>query len=179
MNTWFTSDEHFGHFNIIKFCNRPFSSLEEMNESLIERHNEVVKDGDDVYHVGDCFWRTYGYENALKTVRRWNGNHFYVLGNHEELILNNQLGQELRDEFVWVAEREVIRPSKMYPKIVLDHYAGRVWRGSGGGSIQLYGHSHGELEATPHGKSMDVGVDSHNYYPVSLDQVMEVMGNRK
>ncbi len=180
MNTWFTSDEHFGHFNIIKFCNRPFSSLEEMTEGLIDRHNEVVNEGDKVYHIGDMFWRTFGYDNAIKTIHRLNGQHFYVLGNHEELMLDKAFqGEVLRKSFVWVAEREVIRPNKMYPKIVLDHYAGRVWQGSGGGSIQLYGHSHGELERTPHGRSMDVGVDSHNYYPVSLDQVMEVMGNRK
>lgn len=181
MSVWFTSDEHFDHENIIKFCNRPFTSKEEMNEGLIERHNSVVKEKDNVYHVGDMFWRTYGFENAINTAKkRLNGTHFYVLGNHEELMLDNGYqGRTLRDSFVWVAEREIIRPIKKGPKIVLDHYAGRVWQGQGGGAIQLYGHSHGELERHPYGKSMDVGVDANDYYPVHLDTVLEVMRKRQ
>ena len=177
--TWFTSDEHLGHQNIIKFCDRPFASLDEMTEKLVQNHNEVVGEHDNVYHVGDMFWRTFGLENAINLVRkRLNGNHFYVLGNHEELMLGTHPQcQILRESFVWVAERELIKPRKGV-KIVLDHYAGRVWQGSGGGSIQLYGHSHGEIEQTPYGKSMDVGVDANGYYPVSLDTVLEIMEKR-
>lgn len=53
MNIFFTSDTHFGHNNIIKLSNRPFSSVEEMNEGLIERWNDVVGAEDIVYHLGD------------------------------------------------------------------------------------------------------------------------------
>lgn len=152
-----------------------------MTDGIVDRHNEVVRKGDKVYHIGDMFWRTFGHEAAINLVRkRLNGEHFYLLGNHEELMLGiNKQSETLRKSFIWVAEREIIRPDKKLPKIVLDHYAGRVWQGQGGGSIQLYGHSHGELEAKPYGKSMDVGVDANNYYPVSLDQVMEIMNKRK
>jgi calcineurin-like phosphoesterase family protein len=50
---WFTADHHFGHENIIKFCNRPFASAQEMDEAMIERWNSVVKPDDKVYHLGD------------------------------------------------------------------------------------------------------------------------------
>ena len=56
VNTFFTSDTHFGHANIIKYCNRPFSSLEEMNSTIIRNWNEMVKPEDTVFFLGDfCF----------------------------------------------------------------------------------------------------------------------------
>lgn len=170
MNTFFTSDEHYGHKNIIKFCNRPFSGLDEMREALIERHNSVVKNFTDrVYHVGDMFWRTFGLEQAKEVMARLNGQHFYILGNHEELITEST---KLRNQFKQISEREHIRPVGG-PRfgIVLDHYAGRVWNHSHMGSWQLYGHTHNELAEQPWLLSCDVGVDSWNYYPVSLDEL--------
>ena len=178
---FFTSDEHFGHANVIKFCNRPFADLEEMREGLIERHNSVVGTGDLVYHLGDMFWRSCSPIEALTIMKCLNGQHFYIRGNHEELI--DKVGP-LRDRFVWVKERAKIHPAPLgkHPGIVLDHYAGRVWNGSHNGSWQLYGHSHGELSKSSYGMasgdgllSFDVGVDCWDYYPVSLDQVKTAM----
>src|SRR5580698_5527626 len=97
-NIFFTSDEHFGHQNIIKFCNRPFTSLDEMTETLIENHNKLVKKGDSVYHLGDMFWKTFGQENAIKVLSRLNGQKFYIWGNHEELMEKHS---SLRDFFIW------------------------------------------------------------------------------
>lgn len=176
MQTWFTSDEHIGHKNIIKFCNRPFISLEHMRQELVSRHNDRVKDGDDVFHVGDMFWRTFGAENAIEYMRQLNGTHHYVFGNHEELM-EQSLG--LRSFFVRMYNRIHIFPEGGPKKgIVLDHYAGRVWAGSDKGSWQLYGHSHGDLPEIDPLLSMDVGVDANNWYPVSLDEVKERMAEK-
>lgn len=78
---FFTSDLHFGHKNIIKFCNRPWDTTEEMDEALIANWNSVVGDNDIVFDLGDF---------AFATNRRWkdilerlNGRHYLILGNHE------------------------------------------------------------------------------------------------
>ena len=60
MTTFFTSDTHFGHENIIKYCGRPFKDVEKMNERLIKNWNEVVKDTDTIFHLGDFSFRGYG-----------------------------------------------------------------------------------------------------------------------
>tara|TARA_Y100000034_G_C6886781_1_gene407256 strand:+ start:322 stop:966 length:645 start_codon:yes stop_codon:yes gene_type:complete len=78
---FFTSDLHLGHFNVIKWCNRPFSSVDEMNEELIKRWNETVKDTDTVYVVGDmCLCRS---DVAETYVKRLNGYKILIKGNHD------------------------------------------------------------------------------------------------
>lgn len=80
-STWFTSDSHFGHANILEFEKeaRPFKTLEEMHEVMIERWNSVVRDGDTVYHLGDfCFGR-----KNMEIALRLRGKKRLVLGNHD------------------------------------------------------------------------------------------------
>jgi calcineurin-like phosphoesterase family protein len=173
-NIFFTSDEHYGHQNIIsKFQFRPFSGVEEMTEELISRHNSVVKSGDLVYHLGDMFWRTLPYPKAVEIMDRLNGQHYYIRGNHEELMDKHPF---LREKFIWVKDLAVIHPPgpPKHPGIVLCHYAMRVWTRSHTGRYHLYGHSHGGLPEND-SLSFDVGVDCNNYYPVSLEQVNERM----
>ena len=77
---WFTSDLHFGHQNIIKFCNRPWKTVEEMNEGLIANWNSVVKDDDIVFDLGDfAFAPNSKWKEILS---RLNGIHYLILGNH-------------------------------------------------------------------------------------------------
>jgi calcineurin-like phosphoesterase family protein len=181
-NVFFTSDEHLGHNNVIKFCNRPFANIEEMTEALVERHNSVVKKGDLVYHIGDMFWRTYGIDQALEYMDRLNGNHYYVWGNHDELIHHNK---ELANKFIWLKDIAKVRPSGC-PKIILCHYAMRVFEGSHRGDWHLYGHSHNALPQAIAGQtkdestlSFDIGVDTHNFYPWSIEEVAEKMKTLK
>lgn len=77
--TWFIGDWHFGHTNIIGFCDRPFTELNHMNEGLIDLHNAVVKPNDTVYVLGDV---AFGRKN-LHYVKRMNGNKRLILGNHD------------------------------------------------------------------------------------------------
>lgn len=182
---FFTSDEHHGHRNALTGWGnvvkaRPFGSLEEMTEGLIQRHNAKVKPGDLVYHLGDMFWRTFGPVAAVQVMKRLKGQHFYVWGNHEE-VFEGAEGLELGARFVWRRERMKIKPAGG-PKdgIVLDHFAGRVWHQSHKGAWQLYGHSHGELPDDPRLLSMDVGVDAPgiNYEPVSVEEVRVMMRDK-
>jgi calcineurin-like phosphoesterase family protein len=168
-NVWATSDEHYGHANIITFCNRPFANTEEMREGLIERHNSVVRPGDRVIHLGDMFWRTTSLEEALAIRYRLNGQHYYILGNHEERMRD----KELRESFIWVRDVENLK-IKGYPHIWLSHYAHRVWHGSHRGAYHLYGHTHNNLPEDG-SLSMDVGVDAQNFLPISLDAIHAYM----
>lgn len=195
MNIFFTADEHHGHENARigwgKAAQaRPFGSLEEMTEGLIERHNAVVKKGDEVWHLGDMFWRTLTPVQAADIVCRLNGSHCYVLGNHEELMREHEPYRTVHKKFQEVNVRhELLIPhstlttaSEPVPKrsnlhIVLDHYAGRVWNRCHHGSWQLHGHSHGMLPDAGL-LQMDVGVDCNGFAPVSLEQVRAFMSEK-
>ena len=79
--TWFISDTHFGHKNILEYEKeaRPFETVEGMNETIIERWNKVVGDKDTVYHLGDfCFGKS-----SIAIASRLNGRKLLVLGNHD------------------------------------------------------------------------------------------------
>lgn len=161
---YFTSDTHFGHDNIIRLANRPFSSVEEMNETLIARWNMVVKPGDQVYHLGD-FALKISAAAALKILDRLNGAIHFIAGNHDDVAYS------LRHEFESYRAYHELKVGEQ--KIVLFHYPIRSWNGIFKGSWQLYGHVHGLLPGF--GKSMDVGGDVHNFNPLSFDEVEEMM----
>lgn len=81
MQNFFISDMHFGHQNILKFDNRPWSSAEEMEEGLVNNWNSVVSNEDHVYHLGDfCWGKTPEY---IRIIKRLNGNIHLIAGNHE------------------------------------------------------------------------------------------------
>jgi len=179
---FFTSDEHIGHNNVLKFCNRPFRDLDEMKSSLISRHNERVGRGGQVYHLGDFFWRTTSEAEAIEYFDCLNGQHYFVYGNHDEVIKNSK---KLRDRFVWVKDIAKVSKTEDTPQIVLLHYSMRTWEGSHRGNWHLYGHSHNGLSASVPGVtkeesclSMDVGVDTNNYYPWSMDEIAAVMNDK-
>lgn len=78
--TFFTSDQHFGHFNIIRLCSRPFGTVEEMDEALLSKWNAKVKADDIVYILGDLFFRAAKIEPILKAL---NGRKHLIVGNHD------------------------------------------------------------------------------------------------
>ncbi len=81
---WFTSDTHYYHSNIIKYCNRPYKDVEEMNEALIRNFNAVVRPEDTVYHLGDF---GFSHVDKLKYIlSRLNGNKVLIYGNHDKVI---------------------------------------------------------------------------------------------
>lgn len=164
MCIYFTSDTHFGHTNIIKYCNRPFASVHEMNVALIQNWNSVVGKYDVVYHLGDFAFRP--KSDAESFLSRLNGEIHLIKGNHD---------RKIPDGFANVSLYEEINYRGIY--IVLCHYAMRVWNKSHRGSIMLYGHSHGSLPGTP--QSLDVGVDCWNYKPVGLDEILNRLQENK
>ena len=107
-NIWVISDTHFGHVNIIKYCDRPFSSAKEMDEYILTMWNETVKDEDIVYHLGDVYFGSDG----LNILPHLKGRKRLILGNHD-----NGKDQNLHRHF------QKITMWRMFPEFdcVLSH----------------------------------------------------------
>lgn len=165
MAIFFTSDTHFGHKNIIHHCARPFGSVEEMDDKLIENWNARVRPDDDVWHLGDFCFRN--AKNAETYLLRLNGRKHLVWGNHDP--------DKVRTLPHWASSQPYAEIKINRQRIVLFHYAMRVWNQSHRGSIQLFGHSHGNLNGTH--RSLDVGCDCWNYRPVAFGEILERLGS--
>lgn len=170
MATYFTSDYHLGHANVIRFDGRPFKDVWEMDEAIIENHNSVVNEDDDFYFLGDfCF-----NNRASEYMSRLNGNKFFVKGNHDRrdmIKLYQKYGTYLGEL------AEVVVAGQ---KIILCHYSMRVWNKSHHGAWHLYGHSHHSLPDDPHSLSFDVGINGkgYDYKPLSFAQVGKIMAKK-
>lgn len=179
---WFTSDTHFGHTNIIRFCNRPFNSVKEMDETIINNWNSVVKPNDIVFHLGDFAFASNARWKQL--IQALNGHIYLIVGNHDEI---RYPGHQTFDLFEGVTSQLIVKIDGQ--AIYLNHYPflcyGGAWHKDA--VWQLYGHVH----SGPHceGKDMsrlsvtfpyqyDVGVDNNNYIPVSWEQVKETINKQ-
>jgi calcineurin-like phosphoesterase family protein len=170
MAVFFTSDTHFGHLSVIGNCQRPFASVEEMDEALIARWNAAVFPGDTVYHLGD--FACCPLREVPAYIGRLNGEIHLIAGNHDTQMLRKHAGH-----FASVSVmQDVTLGGQM---LVLCHYPMREWNWAYGGAWHLHGHVHGRLNHDPVGHSMDVGVDSHeDYRPWSFEEVAEIMSVR-
>ena len=158
MTVWFTADMHIGDANIIRNCRRPFATVAEMDRALVENWNAVVKPDDEVWNLGDfAVGCTMNY--AEDVLRRLNGRHNFVKGNHDETVESLWMrqrngGLQLFDS--WTDGYRTIDVEGV--SITLCHYSMREWPDAMHGSWHLFGHTHGALRS--YGKSVDVGVDS-------------------
>lgn len=177
----FTSDLHFGHARVIEHARRPFASVDDMDAALADNWRRAVAPGDRVYILGDLSFHK--PDRTLSIVSSLPGQKFLILGNHDRI--DGAKWEAVRRCFVWIRPYEEIAVDDQ--KIVLLHYALRVWNRSHHGSWHLYGHSHGSLVDDPHARSMDVGVDAHaarlsrareDYRPMTLAGVAAHMATK-
>jgi len=139
-----------------------------MNEDYIKKWNLYVKENDEVYHLGDI---SLGHPSKTKEIlRRLKGKIYYIRGNHDKQI-------QFQDRVEWVKDYAMINVYKQ--PIFLIHYAMRVWSKMHYGSWCLYGHSHGSLKDDPNSLSTDVGVDCTNGYPLSFEELLNIMSKKK
>lgn len=179
MTTFFSADTHFGHTRIMEYSRRPFKSAEEMDEALVVNWNTVVHSGDTVYFVGDVSF--HDHKNTVRLLSRLNGNIGLILGNHDKKLKAEALQRFMfvKDLFtVKVGDPDVGGRSQGVQRIVLCHYAMRVWEAMHYGAWHLYGHSHGSLPDDPRVRAFDVGVDCHGYKPISYERVKEIMATK-
>lgn len=175
---FFTSDTHFGHKNILEYCKRPYSSVEEMNEVLIKNWNEVVPEDGIIFHLGDFAFGGSTLFNSI--LPRLNGTKVLILGNHDNKNFRKSYGKyfaEITSQLLLTIDGR---------QVYLNHYPFLCY----GGSLrnpenavwQLYGHLHLKQNMINADSSKinicspyqyDVGVDLNNYFPISWKQVKE------
>lgn len=166
---FFTADTHFGHKNIIKYCDRPYKSTGIMDVQIVANWNSVVRPEDTVYHLGDV--GLCSPEHLKPILDTLAGNIFLIKGNHEKAALSPLC----RDRFIEIKDMHTLKnvvvdtETQTTADIVLCHYAMSVWDKSHHGAWHLFGHSHGTHNGV--GLSLDIGVDCHRFYPVSPEQL--------
>ena len=173
---FFTSDTHFNHTNIIRYCDRPFKNTDEMNEKLISNWNSVVAPDDIVFHLGDfCLG---GSAEWTKVLDRLNGKIYLIIGNHD--LKNMKQGFIGRFEHVAMEMRIEIGKQKIY----LNHYPFLCFEGGYKDVWQLFGHVHTRKNNTGidagrlqylYPTQYDVGVDNNDFMPVSFEQVKKII----
>lgn len=158
MNVWFTSDNHFFHKNIKKFCpdTRQGETPEEMNELMIQKWNEDVRPFDIVYTLGDF---SFGWgDKTGKVLDRLNGIKYLVKGNHEKYLRDmDHLNRHGKPRFDAI-EDHIFMELDGY-KLSLFHYPIQEWRDMHKGAFHFFGHVHGKPTGVP-GRCMDVGIDT-------------------
>lgn len=149
-----TSDLHFNHAKIIEFCERPFATVKEMNEAMIEAWNAHVTPKDETFILGDFSYKakTEEHTDPQAILNALNGKKHLVIGNHDL-----EYGMDRLDGWESVQH---YREFKMHGKrYVMSHYPMETWRNAQHRWLMLHGHTHGSLKRIiPH--RFDVGVDS-------------------
>ena len=173
----YISDLHIGHDKIIRFDGRPFSDLEQMCRRLTANWNSAVYPCDEVYILGDMFWKNTG---AAEILEKLNGNKFLIKGNHDKIT------SEMESFFVWIKEYGEIEDKGR--KVILCHYPIAHWNGADRGSIHLYGHIHCGRDMEPFSeytermKARGMLYECYNvgcmmpymdYTPRTLDEIIE------
>ena len=190
---FFSSDQHFGHRNVVKFCNRPYADEKEMGKALIENWNNVVGPDDIIVTMGDFFWFN-DSQSIKRVVNQLNGTIYMVLGNHdkkesfrrcdpEKLIILDGISHiflRCEDDNRWY--------EKTF-EIVCCHYPLMTWSHRDRGAINLFGHIHSgwmrscddydQMLPLWRGQQLDVGVDNQNFTPVVFEDVLAQLADEK
>lgn len=129
---FYISDNHFGHFNIIRYDNRPFDNTDKMDEVMIDRWNEVVGDEDTVCILGDFSW--HNEQRTVEILNSLTGRKVLVKGNHD------RISPRISKCFVKICDYLEITDDKT--RVVMSHYPMPFWNGQFRNSVHLYGHVH-------------------------------------
>src|SRR5580704_9069979 len=137
MQVYFTSDNHFGHSGARGLYRRPFNSVSEMDQQMIDRWNALVKQDDVIWHLGDFAVRQ-TEERVTRLLTALNGQKHLITGNNDNAAVVSCP--------LWASVQSYVETTVDGKALVLCHYPFRTWRDMGKGSIKLHGHSHGKLK---------------------------------
>lgn len=197
MDIWFTSDHHFGHANIISFCDRPYDNVDHMNEMLIQNWNSLVKPNDLVYHQGDlCMGKI---EKTLPLIKRLNGIIVLIPGNHDKCWHGGRAGHEIWEaKYKEMGIEKIVQTGAGLPEPTLriggeecklshfpytgdSHDKGHTdrynaWRPEDDGSWLIHGHIHNNESKSPKtGHMINVSVDVWDFLPANIDWIAELI----
>lgn len=182
MTIFFTADQHFRHSAIIEYCKRPFSSVEEMDEALIERWNAVVRPADVVYHLGD--FSLCGPAAARVYLGALRGVIHLVPGGHDKRWLTKVVQEGTYG--ILTVEPPLLTKKFNGHTTTLCHWPMLSWAQSHYGAMHYHGHTHGTIgvwsksgdRLYPAGQGpggrVDVGVDCWDFAPVALETLQEM-----
>lgn len=178
MTQLFTSDWHIEHKHISKYCKRPFNNTTDMNDHFIKNLYKLWKKGDVLYFLGDLTLK--GRSTIEDYLHMFPKNTIFIFGNHDR---KPKIIEE-HPRIAWAGDIKYITVTSSHTKVraMLCHYPMRTWQGSGSGSINLHGHSHGQLK--PLTNQLDVSIDSAKgllgeYRPFTSDEIMRIIKENK
>ena len=187
MGRWWTSDHHFGHANIIKYCARPFTDADAMNRAMVDRWNDVVDDGDEVWMLGDLVMGQL-IVNLSAHVWRLKGRKILVPGNHDVCWPHRKKGPTQVTAYFDLGgiARIVDSPEPVTlagQRVQVNHFPYALdsrydlkftqYRPKDDGGWLLHGHIHERWRQN--GRQINVGVDAWDFAPVSEDTLCEVI----
>jgi calcineurin-like phosphoesterase family protein len=165
MNYWWTSDYHFSHANIIRYCNRPFETVEEMNETIIRKHNERVKPEDTVFFLGDFIFKggkEGGEEKYRHFEKRLNGKFIFIKGNHDR---HNSLNTIISKVYIHYGSKDICMTHRAE-----DADPNVPWN--------FCGHVHEKYKIKRLNENsiiVNLCVEVWDYYPVAFKQISSVI----
>lgn len=161
MNIWLISDTHFKHKNILKYTSRPFSSIEEMDEKLISNWNNIVKQEDTVYHMGDFALTT--KKERKKYFDVLNGKIILIKGSHDQDMASIPLSYYLKrgkSRFILIHDYRMFSLDRPWYK---DFWI-------------IHGHNHDKVPFFDRkNKRINVSVENINYTPIHIDEILKLI----
>lgn len=186
MTNFYTSDPHFGHKNIIRYCDRPFRDVDEMDEILIKRWNDVVTPDDTVWVLGDVALGD--IEKSLSRIQRLNGTKHLVSGNHDRCWSGSKRHEEWLERYLDAGFATIQEETQVQiggQTVILSHFPYQgdshdrdrytSHRPQDTGLWVVHGHVHTTWQVR--GRQINVGVDVWEYTPVPESALAEIMAN--
>ena len=187
MKIWFSSDWHLGHKNIIKYCDRPFDNIEEMNKVILEYYNTIVGPNDVFYHLGDF---ALNKKFAIDYVSKMNGHKVLISGNHDATFSGHKKYQKAVEEYKnagWTDVKQELQIALKNDRVVLLSHLPYLKEGhdkrylnmrpQDQGLFLLHGHLHGWYKKS--NNMIDVGLDAHDGQILSEDDVIELINDER
>jgi calcineurin-like phosphoesterase family protein len=178
MSIWFSSDWHLSHANIIRYANRPFKSVYDMDEVIIDNFFKTINSGDTLYFLGDLSFNKESDVRVINLLQKQNIRTFFLMGNHDKAMRTDEVRRAIKDSTVFKGIWDRLDEHIEGQEVTMEHYPMLSFKGSHFNAWQLYGHHHSDISDVATGKKLNVCVDHHDFRPWSWEQVVEYMSRR-